>query len=411
MKSKIDVPEGHEIRGFRFRAYPTADQVAAIRDIQSRELLVWNSEVAQSEQAYRAWRAGRLRTLGLAWPARPADDAGETVWTEHKSKCVEVGAQIGKPPKTIYRNLRDRCAHYGVRHDYQLFARVLDWAGLVALPAVYGQFIGKCLMSKGRKRFRRKPEEMPIGVRTGRVITFGPCGARGKNANWYEASIHLPGVPDVIRCRFGGARRPTGRVLEGASLSYEAGRWYASGKSVEPITPEYEAEAGTAVGIDVGLRDMYAMVHSDGSTTRVPNPRSRAWLTRLAEKQRRGEQVGRMHARYAATCRQRAHELVRDLRAKRVENVYVEKLPADIGQRGLPHVSSMRLISRVLRAKLGDRLREVDPSYTSQECSQCGNRAKPDWDPSRKVGICGACGHTEDRDINAARNILRKGSE
>ncbi len=48
----------------------------------------------------------------------------------------------------------------------------------------------------------------------------------------------------------------------------------------------------------------------------------------------------------------------------------------------------------------------IDPGYTSQECSGCGNRKLklPD-----RLYHCNICGLTVDRDINAAINIKRRG--
>lgn len=56
----------------------------------------------------------------------------------------------------------------------------------------------------------------------------------------------------------------------------------------------------------------------------------------------------------------------------------------------------------------GKQLIQVDPSYTSQICSECGYHSGKktldvrEWD-------CPSCGTHHDRDINAARNILNKG--
>ena len=48
----------------------------------------------------------------------------------------------------------------------------------------------------------------------------------------------------------------------------------------------------------------------------------------------------------------------------------------------------------------------VPPQYTSQDCSQCGARVQKSL--STRTHIC-KCGHVQDRDHNAARNILQKG--
>jgi putative transposase len=48
---------------------------------------------------------------------------------------------------------------------------------------------------------------------------------------------------------------------------------------------------------------------------------------------------------------------------------------------------------------------EVNPAYTSQDCSRCGQRVpKP---LSERVHVCPCCGLVLDRDVNAARNILQ----
>ena len=49
----------------------------------------------------------------------------------------------------------------------------------------------------------------------------------------------------------------------------------------------------------------------------------------------------------------------------------------------------------------------VPPHYTSQNCSNCGKVVKKAL--SVRTHICPGCGHTQDRDWNAARNILELG--
>lgn len=49
----------------------------------------------------------------------------------------------------------------------------------------------------------------------------------------------------------------------------------------------------------------------------------------------------------------------------------------------------------------------VPPHYTSQNCSNCGKEVKKAL--SVRTHVCIHCGHTQDRDWNAARNILEKG--
>ena len=59
--------------------------------------------------------------------------------------------------------------------------------------------------------------------------------------------------------------------------------------------------------------------------------------------------------------------------------------------------------------KHGGILIKVEPHFTSQECSSCGERIKKSL--SIRTHICTKCGTVFDRDHNASLNILQKGME
>lgn len=66
----------------------------------------------------------------------------------------------------------------------------------------------------------------------------------------------------------------------------------------------------------------------------------------------------------------------------------------------------MQLAYKTIR--YGSELMLVNPAYTSQTCSECGHVAKENRKTQEKF-LCVSCGHTENADINAAKNILNKG--
>jgi IS605 OrfB family transposase len=57
-------------------------------------------------------------------------------------------------------------------------------------------------------------------------------------------------------------------------------------------------------------------------------------------------------------------------------------------------------------ALLGVPVIKVNPAYTSQDCSRCGQRTKPNG----KVFVCASCGHKDHRDSNSAFNIGMSGN-
>lgn len=56
----------------------------------------------------------------------------------------------------------------------------------------------------------------------------------------------------------------------------------------------------------------------------------------------------------------------------------------------------------------GGEVRVVAPQHTSQRCSSC-RYVSPDNRRSQSLFVCVACGHRENADINAAKNILAVG--
>jgi putative transposase len=56
----------------------------------------------------------------------------------------------------------------------------------------------------------------------------------------------------------------------------------------------------------------------------------------------------------------------------------------------------------------GGLLLAVPPHYTSQRCAECGD-VRADNRPSQAAFCCQACGHADNADTNAARNILAAG--
>ena len=59
-------------------------------------------------------------------------------------------------------------------------------------------------------------------------------------------------------------------------------------------------------------------------------------------------------------------------------------------------------------AETGKRVVEVEARNTSQTCSNCDELRKPKLKLSQRVFKCLHCNHKDNRDINAARNILKR---
>jgi putative transposase len=200
-----------------------------------------------------------------------------------------------------------------------------------------------------------------------------------------------------------------------------AGKWFAC------FTCDYEPkalpESAESVGIDVGLNQFAAL--SDG--TFVANPRffrrDEKALAKAARRQSRTAK-GSKPRRKANKVLSRIHERIRNRRhdfvhqfARRLVNQYgliaVEKLNVKgmVQNHALAKSisdaswSQFRTVLMNKAESAGRQLVGVNPAYTSQTCSRCGNIAKKTL--KERWHFCPICSLSLDRDTNAAFNILQ----
>lgn len=234
------------------------------------------------------------------------------------------------------------------------------------------------------------------------------------------SSLKLSKIGD-LRLRL---HRPVeGKVKTLTLKKTPTGKWYAI-FSCE-VKPKPIQGRKKDVGVDFGLNNLVAL--SDGTLIEAPKSfrRSEAKLKRLNRRVSRrcigskNREKARIHfaIQYEKVSNQRsdfAYKTARNI-IDRYERVYLEDLKIDNMSR-----------NRHLSKSIGDagwgilknaltymaRLSEgviafVDPRYTSQLCSACGSVVPKTL--AMRIHVCPCCGLVLDRDVNAARNILRKG--
>ncbi len=202
------------------------------------------------------------------------------------------------------------------------------------------------------------------------------------------------------------------------------GRWYACFALALPVSAVRPRMVMRAVGVDLGIRNFAAL--STGEL--IPGPRAyRAARRQLRVAQRRVSRrvKGSRRRQKAGLLLARLHERIRNLRgnhahqlSRRLVSEFVLIAVEDLQIRGLTRGFLAKDINdqgwaeflRLLGYKAEDagiQVVAVPPGGSSQSCSGCGGRVpKP---LSERVHRCSGCGLVVDRDINAARNILRLG--
>jgi putative transposase len=237
--------------------------------------------------------------------------------------------------------------------------------------------------------------------------------------------------------------RPIEGTPKTVTISKEADGWYVSFSCAE-VPSEPLPPTGRETGIDVGLKVF--LVTADGQI--VANPRHyRRAEQRLAKAQRRvsRRKKGSHRRKKAVMLLARVHQHVQRQRrdfhhktalalVRQYDTIYHEAIaPAHLSRRPasvpdgnggyLPNGARAKAglnksiqdagwgqFLHILACKAvwaGKRVEAVNPAYTSQECSACGERVPKSL--GVRTHVCPSCGLVLDRDENAAKNIQWRG--
>jgi len=182
--------------------------------------------------------------------------------------------------------------------------------------------------------------------------------------------------------------------------------------------------SGTTIGLDVGLKEYY----TDSNGTRVENPR----FLRKCEKVLKRAQRRVSRKVKGSNNRGKARQILgkRHLKISRQRKDHAVKLARCVVQSNdLIAYEDLRIKNMVKNHCLAKSINDaswyqfrvwleyfgkvfekitvaVNPQYTSQECSSCGEIVKKTL--STRTHVC-KCGCLLDRDENAAKNILSRG--
>lgn len=235
--------------------------------------------------------------------------------------------------------------------------------------------------------------------------------------------IRLPKLGEV-RCRF--PMEVQGKILSAVVTKEPDGKYGISLNCEVPRPPEPE-KTGKAVGIGLGIRTL--AVTSDGKE--YDNPKTyeknlrklRRTQRKLSRKTRGGrnwekqrKKVAKVHQKIrnqrTDAIHKMTHELVYAYDLICIEDLDVREMSKGKLARGITD-ASFGEIRRQLAYKTewtGKRLIVTERWYpSSQVCSGCGYVNRDAKDLKIRRWRCPQCGQEHDRDLNAAKNILREG--
>ena len=234
-------------------------------------------------------------------------------------------------------------------------------------------------------------------------------------------------IPKLQWVKIKGVRHFDGKIKSATISQSASGKYYCSvlveQEDVKPLP-----KTGYEVGIDLGVKDF--AITSDGD--KIPNPKY------LAKSEKRLVKLQRQLSRKSSGSNNRNKARIRLARAyEKVANQrtdFLQKLSTELIRKydiiclEDLHVAGMvknhnlaKSISdcswsefvRMLQYKAGwyrRTISKINRFYpSSQTCSCCGCVSHETKDLSVRGWICPNCGVGHDRDINAAKNILKQG--
>lgn len=227
--------------------------------------------------------------------------------------------------------------------------------------------------------------------------------------------------------KIGNIRIRLSRPLEGkvktATLIHDCGEWHVSYVCEMDSSPL--PKTGNSVGLDVGTT--WFAITSDGEFVENPQYFQRASKRlRVAQRavsrklnqqsRRRKKAVQRVSKIHRKISRQRldfhhkvTHKLIRENDLIAHEDLNVGGMKRGNLARSIHDVGWSQFF-QILSTKAecaGRKVVRVDPRFTSQACHQCGHTCKENRVSQAKFK-CVRCGHEQNADVNAARNILAR---
>jgi len=351
---------------FVYRLYPSRTQAAALAAVLDAHRHLYNAALEQRRLAYRM--AGKSLTYG-----------------QQSAELKLLRRQVDELARTNFSSCQ---------------------ATLRRLDRAYRAFFARGGYPRFRGRTRFRTVEFP-SLGDGCSLDQGAKRVYFQHVGQLKVKWHRPLEGTIKTVAF--SRRPSGwYVLVSCDLG-------------DPPASAHEP----AVGIDLGLVSFLAT--SDGRRVVARKPlRTEQARLRRAQRHLARCQPGSARRKKAVGRVARLHERVTNVRhdfhhksARSLVDAYGTIVVEDLSILGLArsrlaqsvHDAAWASFLAILAHKAesaGVRVVRVDPRLTSQVCSGCGVVVPKAL--SVRVHACLACGLVLDRDVNAARNILRLGS-
>ena len=293
--------------------------------------------------------------------------------------------------------------------------------------------VDKCALQNALKHLDSAYKNFYGGIKQGHRVGYPRFKSKKSRHQSYQTNsnikvldkaVQLPKLGRV-KCRI--SKKVNGHILSATVSRSPSGKYFVSLCCTEvDISPL--PSTGTATGLDMGIKSF--AVTSDGvvypnhkylSKSEKKLARLQRQLSRKTKGSNRWEktrlQVARLHEHVTNQRKDMLHKLSTDL-VRQYDVIFLEDLAAK------NMVRNHRLAKNIADASWGEFRRQLEykaAGYgkrvvtidrffpSSQLCSSCGTQWSGAKDLSVRRWECPTCGALNDRDLNAAKNILNEG--
>lgn len=369
-------------KAYKFRLYPTKEQVELIEKTIGCSRFVANFVLAQQKKQEEYWNI--------------------------TNELVQQGFLKQNNYKTQYFNKVQSIKDIAQLKKNYAWLKEVDTIALQSsvenVADAYSRYYKK---QSDKPRFKSKKN--PIQSYT----------TKSTNGNIKVNNRHIQ-IPKLGLVRFANSREVTGNIKRATIRKSSSGKYFIS------LLVETEIQSlpktGSVIGIDVGLAKFATL----SNELQYDHPKFFQKLEKkLVDAQhilsrckidssnwnKQRIKVARIHEKIA-NCRydylqKLSTEIIKNHDIIGMEDLKVKNMQQDKDlAKGISEVSwyQFRTMIEYKANWYGKELRLVNPKYTSQRCNKCGHTDKKNR-ISQSQFVCQSCGHMDNADVNASKNI------